>query len=43
MNRGYNVNSAYHNEDMDRWVDDEEITHPYIAVKITQINPRSLQ
>ena len=43
MNRGYNVNSTYHNEDMDRWVDDEQITHPYIAIKITQINPRSLQ
>ena len=42
MNKGYNVNSAYHSEQMDRWIDDEAITHPYIAINIAQINPRSL-
>ena len=43
MNRGYNINSAYHDESMDKWIDDVELTHPYIAMKVSHINPNSLQ
>ena len=28
---------------MDRWIDDVELTHPYIAIKVAHINQKSLQ
>ena len=40
---GFNVNSAYYDKNIGRWVGDEEITHPYIAIKIVGIYPKSLQ
>ena len=43
MNKGYNVYSTYHNTEMNKWIDDENITHPYIAIEFSQINPRLLQ
>ena len=43
MNKGYNVNSAYYDQQMERWIDDKELTHPYIAIKAAHINPNSLQ
>ena len=42
-NKGYNVNSAYYDKGIERWVGDEDITHPYIAIKVAEINPRSLK
>merc|ERR1712105_154584 len=28
---------------MNQWVDEENVTHPYIAIQFSQINPRTLQ
>ena len=42
-NRGYNFNSAYYDKTIGRWVGDEDITHPYIDIKMVEINPKSLK
>ena len=41
MNKGYNNNSAYYDKSTDRWIDDTELTHPYIAIQAANINPSS--
>ena len=41
--QGYTVCSTYHNTKMNQWVNEENVTHPYIAIQFSQINPRTLQ
>merc|ERR1712030_253487 len=41
--QGYRVCSTYHNTKMNQWVNEENVTHPYIAIQFSQINPRTLQ
>ena len=43
MNKGYNANSAYYDHRMNRWIDNMELTHPYIPIKAAHINPKSLK
>ena len=43
MWKGFNINSAYYDEITDKWIDDTELTHPYIAIQAANINPNSLQ